>query len=246
MPDIQQRERQRLRANVNDYNWSCSISRQEYTGSNCDGKELINQHMKCGSTFQNLVGSINVYTELQKACRAVREYKSCVRPIFQNDDCQSNQDLMDRLLRFSHTVLKEYSSACKDSRETGYQDAPGEKDDETEVATGLCRFEQLRQRTLQCQKEAYSIIRTREAHSKVDICEELKVSRDCAFAALKGTHCAKDKNARQFVAGIVRESFAKFGIECNQHWNTATSTTVDELVRVLLALCLSVALLHRA
>ncbi|KAK8786972.1 hypothetical protein V5799_023252, partial [Amblyomma americanum] len=70
--DLTVRERQRMRANVNDYNWSCSTSsRQEYAAggaaglmsASCDGKALINHHMKCGSTFQNFVGSINVYKE---------------------------------------------------------------------------------------------------------------------------------------------------------------------------------------
>lgn len=260
LPDLAMRERQRIRSNVNDYNWSCSTSsRQEYAATgNCDGKELINHHMRCGSTFQNFVGSINVYKEQAKACRAVRDYKDCVKPIFQNEECQANQELMDRLLRFSHTVLKEYSSACKERRggDGEYQDAPrgggigsgGVYDDDDEgVSTGFCRFEQLRQKTLQCQREGYSIIRTRDAHAKADICEELKVFKDCAVAALKATHCSKEKNARQYVIGAVRESFQRFGIECTGLWNAAASThsaaMPGALARTLLVLTLTVALL---
>ncbi|KAL3193955.1 hypothetical protein MRX96_046150 [Rhipicephalus microplus] len=92
--------------------------------------------MRCGSTFQNFVGSINVYKEQAKACRAVRDYKDCVKPIFQNEECQANQELMDRLLRFSHTVLKEYSSACKERR-GGDGETPHEKAWAVEVATTM-------------------------------------------------------------------------------------------------------------
>lgn len=261
VPELSLRERQRLRANVNDYNWSCSMSKQEYAAggsagaglgasANCDGKELINHHMKCGSTFQNFVGSINVYRDKAKACRAVRDYKDCVKPIFQNEECQSNQELMDRLLRFSHTVLKEYSSACKERRGDGdYQDSPGgdrdDAGDEDGVGAGFCRFEQLRQKTLQCQREGYSVIRTRDAHAKTDICEELKVFKDCAVAALRATHCSQEKNARQYVINTVKESFQRFGIECTGLWNTASVTqSSGTTVRVVqLALALSVALL---
>lgn len=261
LPDLVARERQRMRSNVNDYNWSCSTSsRQEYEAAgNCDGKKLINQHMRCGSTFQNFVGSINVYKEQDKACRAVRDYKDCVKPIFQNEECQGSQELMDRLLRFSHTVLKEYSSSCKDPRvgDGDYQDAPGGgvrggsvdgyDTDDSGVGTGFCRLEQLRQRTLQCQREGYSVIRTRDAHAKADICEELKVMKECAVAALKATHCSKEKNARQYVIGAVRESFQRFGIECTGLWNAAASThsaaMPGTLARTLLALTLVVALL---
>lgn len=259
LPDLAMRERQRIRSNVNDYNWSCSTSsRQEYvTSGNCDGKELINHHMRCGSTFQNFVGSINVYKEQAKACRAVRDYKDCVKPIFQNEECQANQELMDRLLRFSHTVLKEYSSACKERRggDGEYQDAPregmgsggGYDDDDSGVSTGFCRFEQLRQKTLECQREGYSIIRTRDAHAKADICEELKVFKDCAVSALKATHCSKQKNARQYVIGAVRESFQRFGIECTGLWNAAASTqsaaTPGSMARTLLVLTLTASLL---
>ncbi|XP_075527629.1 uncharacterized protein LOC142559839 [Dermacentor variabilis] len=271
LADLAMRERQRMRSNVNDYNWSCSTSssRQEYAGGaagNCDGKELINHHMRCGSTFQNFVGSINVYKEQAKACRAVRDYKDCVKPIFQNEDCHGNQELMDRLLRFSHTVLKEYSSACAEQQQRRggvgggeYQDAPGGggsgggigyDDDDGGVGTGFCRFEQLRQKTLQCQREGYSVIRTRDAHAKADICEELKVFKDCAVAALKATHCSKEKNARQHVIGAVRESFQRFGIECTGLWNAAASThsaaTPGAAARALLAVSLTLALLGRA
>lgn len=269
VPELSLRERQRLRANVNDYNWSCSMSKQEYvagggggggaaaglgaSAANCDGKELINHHMKCGSTFQNFVGSINVYRDQAKACRAVRDYKDCVKPIFQNEECQSNQELMERLLRFSHTVLKEYSSACKERRGDGdYQDSPGAgaggddaAGDDDGVGTGFCRFEQLRQKTLQCQREGYSVIRTRDAHAKTDICEELKVFKDCAVSALRATHCSREKNARQYVINTVKESFQRFGIECTGLWNTAPMTqSSGNAVRVVqLALALSVALL---
>ncbi|CAN8004015.1 unnamed protein product [Ixodes hexagonus] len=253
VPDIEQRERQRLRANVNDYNWSCSMSKQEYAGqAGCDGRALINQHMRCGSTFQARVSSINVYMEGDKACRAVRDYKACVRPIFQSDNCQANQELMDRLLRFSHTVLKEFSSACSNERKEagGYQDAPPRRElpmsDDEETPSRICRSEQLRQKVLQCQKEGYSIIRTRDAHAKTDICEELKVFRDCAVGALKGTHCAKDKSARQFVVTTVRESFSRFGIECTGLWNSATRSSIGELTRVVLMLSLSIVMLGRA
>ncbi|XP_077498300.1 uncharacterized protein LOC144109391 [Amblyomma americanum] len=257
--DLTVRERQRMRANVNDYNWSCSTSsRQEYAAggaaglmsASCDGKALINHHMKCGSTFQNFVGSINVYKEQAKACRAVRDYKDCVKPIFQNEECQGNQELMDRLLRFSHTVLKEYSSACKERHTGDYQDAPGGGrggyDDEEEggVGSGFCRFEQLRQKTMQCQREGYSIIRTRDAHAKADICEELKVFKDCAVAALKATHCSKEKGARQYVVGAVRESFARFGIECTGLWNGAPGP--GPAAKSLIALALSALLLGMA
>ncbi|KAL1470309.1 hypothetical protein MTO96_024374 [Rhipicephalus appendiculatus] len=161
LPDLAMRERQRIRSNVNDYNWSCSTSsRQEYAATgNCDGKELINHHM----------------------------------------------------------------------------------------STGFCRFEQLRQKTLECQREGYSIIRTRDAHAKADICEELKVFKDCAVAALKATHCSKQKNARQYVIGAVRESFQRFGIECTGLWNAAASThsaaVPGALARTLLVLTLTAALL---
>ncbi|KAH7959943.1 hypothetical protein HPB49_015298 [Dermacentor silvarum] len=266
LAELATRERQRMRSNVNDYNWSCSTtsssSRQEYGGGevNCDGKELINHHMRCGSTFQNFVGSINVYQEQAKACRAVRDYKDCVKPIFQNEDCQGNQELMDRLLRFSHTVLKEYSSACKEQRTGGaggeYQDAPGGggsyDDDDGGLGTGFCRFEQLRQKTLQCQREGYSVIRTRDAHAKSDICEELKVFKDCAVAALKATHCSKEKNARQHVIGAVRESFQRFGIECTGLWKNAAASShhlaamPSAVGRALLTVTLTLALLWGA
>ncbi|XP_042145310.1 uncharacterized protein LOC121835323 [Ixodes scapularis] len=254
VPELEQRERQRLRANVNDYNWSCSMSKQEYAGSGgCDGRAMINQHMKCGSTFQTTVSSINVYMEGDRACRAVKEYKACVRPIFQSDNCQANQELMDRLLRFSHTVLKEFSSACSNDRKDAgvYQDAPplrrdAQPEDDEETPNRVCRFEQLRQKVLLCQKEGYSIIRTRDAHAKTDICEELRVFRDCAVGALKGTHCAKEKSARQFVVTTIRESFSRFGIECTGLWNSATRSSIGDLTRVVLALSLSAMLLRRA
>ncbi|XP_064479483.1 uncharacterized protein LOC135392686 [Ornithodoros turicata] len=233
---IYQRERQRMRVNVNDYNWSCSMSRQEYAPDDCDGKQVINQHMKCGTTFQKFVATLNVYRDREQTCRAVRDYKRCVKPIFQNEDCRSNQDLMDKLLRFSHTVLNEYSSACKEAQRGHYQEAPATKQDDEEVSN-FCRFEDLRQRTLQCQKEGYSIIRTRDAHSKSDICEELKVFRDCAVAALKGNHCGRDRSARQYVAGIVRESFSRYGIECTALWNDAARLAFT-WVTYIGALCL--------
>ncbi|KAH7935912.1 hypothetical protein HPB52_015028 [Rhipicephalus sanguineus] len=201
LPDLAMRERQRIRSNVNDYNWSCSTSsRQEYAATgNCDGKELINHHMRCGSTFQNFVGSINVYKE---------------------------QDA---------------------PRGGGIGSGGGYDDDDEGVSTGFCRFEQLRQKTLQCQREGYSIIRTRDAHAKSDICEELKVFKDCAVAALKATHCSKEKNARQYVIGAVRESFQRFGIECTGLWNAAASThsaaMPGALARTLLVLTLTAALL---
>ncbi|KAL3207772.1 hypothetical protein MRX96_039523, partial [Rhipicephalus microplus] len=73
------------------------------------------------------------------------------------------------------------------------------------------------------------------------------VFKDCAVSALKATHCSKQKNARQYVIGAVRESFQRFGIECTGLWNAAASTqsaaTPGSLARTLLVLTLTASLL---
>src|SRR5690606_19028333 len=124
-----------------------------------------------------------------------------------------------------------------DDRPLSGEDSPQEsafEDMDPKSLTSFCKEEQLRDKITVCMKEVSNILRARDVRAKGDICEELRVARDCSTRALRTFRCTRDLSSKEFLAASMKEAFSRYGVDCSTSWQYSIASSATVIGRKLL------------